>query len=182
MIEPPPKQKHAVIVKDLGKEDINLLVQILRQHVRDLFTHDVVEDEVEAIQDYMRGCADNSGRVRHYLVANDENQRAVGCTAISTPDVDMERHFDIDATESLELLNVFVHADYMGGNGIGRAMFTAACEYAKRQGARFLMVNSGPRYISSWGFYDRVCDSSHGFILNKYGPGRHAKTWKKKLQ
>ena len=181
MIEPKRNESLKITVEELVEEDINLLEPILRQHVRDLFTHEVVETEVLAIQDYMRGAADSSGRVRHYLVAHAENQKAIGCMAISAPDVDMADHFATDAAESAELLNVFVDANYLNGKGIGKALFEAACAYASRHGVRYLLVNSGPRYKSSWGFYDRVCDSSHGFIQHKYGAGRHAKTWKKRL-
>ena len=67
MIEPQRNETLKVIVEGLVEEDINLLEPILRQHVRDLFTHEVVETEILAIQDYMRGAADSSGRVRRYL-------------------------------------------------------------------------------------------------------------------
>jgi ribosomal protein S18 acetylase RimI-like enzyme len=182
MVEPHGKEILKVTVERLVEEDINLLEPILRQHVRDLYTHEVVEAEVLAIQDYMRGIVDSSGRVRHYLVAHSENQKAIGCMAISIPDVDMTEHFGTDAVESAELLNIFVDTNYLGGKGVGKALFEAACVYASSYGMRYLLVNSGPRYRSSWGFYDRVCDSSHGFIQHKYGAGRHAKTWKKRLQ
>ena len=171
-----------VTVERLAEEDINLLEPILRQHVRDLFTHEVVETEVLAILDYMRGAVDSSGRARHYLVAHTDTLKAIGCMAISAPDVEMAEHFGPNAAESAELLNVFVDSAYLGGKGIGKALFEAACSYASGYGVRYLLVNSGPRYTSSWGFYDRVCDSSHGFIENKYGAGRHAKTWKKVLR
>jgi len=182
MIEQLRKEKLTVTVRGLVEEDISLLEPILRQHVRDLFTQEVVEAEVKAIQDYMQGSADSEGRVRHYLMAHTESQKAIGCMAISTPDSDMTNHFKADAVESVELLNAFVDSSYLRGKGVGKTLFEAVCAYGKRNGARYLLVNSGPRYTSSWGFYDSVCDSSHGFIQHKYGEGRHAKTWKKKLQ
>ncbi len=182
MIEMKRTEILKVTVEKLVEEDINLLEPILRQHVRDLFTHEVVETEILSIQDYMRGAVDSAGRVRHYLVAHTENQKAIGCIAISTPDVEMEEHFGRGATEAAELLNVFVDSSYLGGKGVGKALFDAASAHASNHGLRYLLVNSGPRYRSSWGFYDRICDSSHGFIQNKYGAGRHAKTWKKELR
>lgn len=182
MIEPQRKEILQVAVERLVEEDIDLLEPILRQHVRDLYTHEVLEAEVLAIQDYMRGVVDSSGRVRNYLVAHSEHKRAIGCIAISTPDVDMAEHFGADAVESAEVLNVFVDANYLGGKGVGQALFEAACAFASDYGAHYLLVNSGPRYTSSWGFYDRVCDGSGGFIQHKYGVGRHAKTWKKRLR
>lgn len=182
MIEPQRQEVLNISVAGLVGEDIGLLEFILRQHVRDLCTHEVIETEVQLIQDYMRGVVDSSGRLRHYLVAHRENRNAVGCMAISSPDLDMARHFGAEAAESAELLNAFVDAGHLGGKGVGKALFDAACAYACDHGARYLLVNSGPRYMNGWGFYDRVCDSSHGFIQHKYGEGRHAKTWKKRLR
>lgn len=91
----------------------------------------------------------------------------------------MTNHFGVDDKHAVELLNAFVSADHFRGKGVGQALFDAACAYGKALGARCLLVNSGLRYPDSWGFYDRVCDSEHGFIQDKYGEGRPAKTWKK---
>jgi predicted N-acetyltransferase YhbS len=161
--------------------DIPALEPILRQHVRDRYTGEIVESEVQLIKDYMQRAPDNAGRIRHYLVACDDTGQVVGCMAVSHPDVEMTNHFATNAGESVELLNAFVSEEHFRGKGVGRALFEAVCAYGKDCGARYLLVNSGPRYPESWGFYDRVCDSEHGFIQHKYGEGRHAKTWKKKL-
>jgi hypothetical protein len=175
-------EKVALTVHDLSIDDVIFLEPVLRQHVRDLVTGEVVESEVAAIQDYMRGGADNEERKRHFLVAHNVDGNPIGCMAVSEPDREMKIHFNTNADESLELLNVFVDSAHLGGKGVGKALFMAACDYAFRLGTRCLLVNSGPRYKNSWGFYDRVCDSSHGFIEHKYGEGRHAKTWRKVLR
>jgi ribosomal protein S18 acetylase RimI-like enzyme len=182
MSEFQPIERSAVTVHDLSMDDVILLEPILRQHVRDLLTADVVESEVAAIQDYMRGSADSEGRVRHFIVARTLGNKTIGCVAVSEPASEMKNHFKTNANESVELLNVFVDSNHLGGKGVGRALFDAACTYARRVGAKYLLVNSGPRYQHNWGFYDRVCDRSHGFIHHMYGEGRHAKTWKKALR
>jgi hypothetical protein len=54
-------------------------------------------------------------------------------------------------------------------------------EEGKRFGKKQLLINSGPRYQKSWGFYDKYAEPTD-FIQNKYGEGGHAKTWKIALQ
>jgi len=169
------------LVRPLHQDDIASLTLILREHMRDLHSGEIVETEVQAVISYMHGMPDALGRTRHYLVAADHCGLVLGCMAIATPDPTMSRHLATGDTTTFELLNAFVGSRYLRGQGVGLALFSALCEVAATDGAHYLIVNSGPRYRSSWGFYDRVCDSSHGFIENYYGTSRHAKTWKKRL-
>lgn len=168
----------------LEERDIATLDAILREHVRDLHSGAVVDSEVQAIKSYMQGAVDDTGRVRRYRVACEENEegRVVGCMALSAPDHRMTQHFGSDAAAAVELLNAFVASSHFRGKGVGRLLFTAMCTLGAADDAHYLLVNSGPRYRHSWAFYDRVCDSSHGFINDYYGEGRHAKTWKKDLR
>jgi len=176
-----PDVATAWLVRPLHHSDIASLTSILREHIRDLHSSDIVETEVQAVISYMRGMADALGRTRRYLVAVDRSEQLLGCMAMAVPDPAMAIHLDIGDTPAVELLNAFVGSRYMRGKGVGLALFSALCEAAATDGARYLLVNSGPRYRNSWGFYDRVCDTSHGFIDNYYGPSRHAKTCKKNL-
>jgi GNAT superfamily N-acetyltransferase len=171
----------SIVVRAISRSDIDVLETIVRQHVRDLHTHEVVESEVQAIIEYMGGATDPNGHTRQYLVACDNSDIPIGCMAVAIPDQDMLKHFNTAADNSVELLNAFVSQSYYRGKGVGRRLFEAACTCGRALGADYLLVNSGPRYQNSWGFYDRVCDNEHGFIDHKYGPGRHAKTWKKIL-
>jgi predicted N-acetyltransferase YhbS len=170
-----------VSTRALIEDDLPHLEEILRSHVRDLHTGEVVESEVQAIMGYMRGAIDAEGRVRNYLVACDDKGNIVGCIAVSSPDAQMSAHFDTASAESIEILNFFVSAAFLRTYGVGRKLFESACVYGVSKAARYLLVNSGPRYVSSWGFYDRVCDSRQGLIEHKYGNGRHAMTWRKLL-
>ena len=169
-------------VRPLHQDDITSLTLILREHIRDLHSGDIVEAEVQAVISYMHGMLDALGRTRCYLVAVDHGGQVLGCMAMAKPDPKMSRHLTTGDTPTVELLNAFVNNRYLRGQGVGLALFSALCEVAATDGAHYLIVNSGPRYRNSWGFYDRVCDSSHGFIENYYGTSRHAKTWKKKLR
>lgn len=173
-------------VRMLAPPDLVALEPVLREHVRDLLSGVVVEKEVAAILACMQGAADEDGRLRHYLVVTDADDRAVACMALATPERRMQQHFSAIAPAaggtSVELLNAFVASAHRNGQGVGRLLLTALCARGAQEGALTLLVNSGPRYRHSWGFYDRVCDSSHGMIDDYYGPGRHAKTWLKSLR
>lgn len=177
----PDSPKILISIRDLQDNNIVKLDPILREHVRAHDTGQVIESEVEAIKSYMRGLPDSEERIRKFFVAVDNSECVLGCMAVATPDADMIRHFSTDIYSSMELLNAFVRSESFRGNGVGKQLFQRVCDYAKEQGAINLIVHSGPRYQKSWGFYDRVCDASKGFIENKYGSGRHAKTWIKAL-
>jgi GNAT superfamily N-acetyltransferase len=174
-------EKLTITVRTLVQEDVPWLESILRCHVRDRHSGEVLELEIQQIKGYMQGLADNAGRMRYYLVACNPIGQVIGCMAISNPDQEMIDHFGVGDKCVVELLNAFVSAEHFRGKGVGRALFDAACDYGRACGAHYLLVNSGLRYPDSWGFYDRVCDSDHGFIQDKYGKGRPAKAWKKKL-
>ncbi|MDB5992845.1 MAG: hypothetical protein JWQ10_4248 [Herbaspirillum sp.] len=170
------------LVRPLKLEDIPSLEPILREHILDLITGEVVEEEVRSVLAYMQGAPDLLDRIREYQVACDASGQVIACMAISKPDPRMSRHFAISETDAIELLNAFVRSDHLRGKGVGRALLDAVCTQGQVRNAIYLLVNSGPRYKHSWGFYDRVCDTSHGFIEHYYGNTRHAKTWKKDLR
>ena len=175
------------ITRPLEERDIAALDSVLREHVRDLHSGEIVESEVDSIKTYMQGAADEFGRTRRYLVACNAEGRTIACMALSTPETRMALHFikrtatSASSAASVELLNAFVTTTARG-QGVGRMLFEAICRLGAANGAHPLLVNSGPRYRHSWAFYDRVCDGSHGFINDYYGEGRHAKTWGKELR
>lgn len=171
-----------ILVGPLTDSDITQLDSILLQHVKDRNTGEIVYSEIEAIKGYMKGESDEYGRVRHYLVARLPDGTVLGCMAYSVPDPDMIAHFQADPDTSSELLNAFVMEDVFRGGGVGRKLFDAVCQMVTSEGKNQLLVHSGPRYKKSWGFYDRMCDESDGFIIGKYGKGGDAKTWRKSLK
>lgn len=169
-------------VGPLREEDIDRLDPILRQHVRNRDTGELIESEVAAIKGYMRGGVDEYGRTRKYLVARAADGRVLGCMAYSTPDPDMVAHFtDVDSTQAVELLNAFVDSQVFRGGGVGRRLLEGICSAAKSEGKQYLLIHSGPRYKLSWPFYDKMCDEKRGFIIEKYGKDGDAETWLKRL-
>ncbi|MCP1573966.1 hypothetical protein RB25_26020 [Herbaspirillum rubrisubalbicans] len=169
-------------IRWLGWTDLPHLDVVLREHVRDLHTGQIVESEIASIKAHMEGGADDEGRYRSYLVACDPAGLPVACMGLSRPDARMSAHVAMTAPDALELLNVFVRRDFMQTKGIGRSLLSAVYEEATAAGASRLLVNSGPRYLASWGFYDHMFDKDHGMLIDYYGTGRHAKVWSKVLQ
>ncbi len=177
--KPSPLQ---IEISPLVEADIDQFDPILGAHVYDRSSGQVITDEIEAIKGYMRGEQDEYGRIRTYIVARDQSGKVIGCMAYSVPDPDMVKHFQLnDPTDSIELLNAFVSPEIFRGGGVGRKLFEAICEAGRQEAKKQLLIHSGPRYQDSWGFYDKMTDGQTGFIENKYGTGRHAKTWKKVL-
>ena len=174
--------QYHVEVSSLIENDIEELERILRQHVRNSDTREIIESEISDIKGYMRGNTDDYHRKRKYLVARTSDGRPIGCMAYSSPDQDMIVHFfDISDKDSVELLNAFVDDEIFRGGGVGKKLFEEVCNSAKLDGKKDLLIHSGPRYEMSWPFYDKMCDESRGFISDKYGPGKDAKTWLKHL-
>ncbi|MCA9381465.1 GNAT family N-acetyltransferase [Candidatus Dojkabacteria bacterium] len=166
-----------IIVNALKQEDIPQLYKILEQRVIDQDTGKVFRDEILDIIQNMAGIRDKDNRRRQYLVARD-GDRILGCMAYSVPDMSMCKHFGFEhpaTADAIELLNAFVLEQE---KGVGKKLFEAICQTGRSLGKSYLLVNSGPRYRASWGFYDKMCDESYGLIENKYGEGRHAKTWR----
>lgn len=173
---------HKIEISELMESDIEKLGPILEMHVRDRNTDEILWNEISDIKSYMKGERDNYGRTRRYLVARDETGKVWGCMAYSTPDPDMIKHFNIhDITVTAELLNAFVSSEVFRGGGVGKKIFEAICDDARVNRKNTLVIHSGPRYKKSWGFYDKMCGGSSGLIVEKYGKGGDATTWKLSL-
>jgi N-acetylglutamate synthase-like GNAT family acetyltransferase len=176
------RERIQVDIRSLIKEDIPILEDILKQHVRWAKTGEIDVEEVKRVMSYMNGEQDNYGRTRDYLVAtHGEQKRVIGCVAISTPDPKMQEFCKVTISNARELLNFYVDNDYRKGKGVGTTLFQEACNAAYRQGAQVLVLNSGLRNHWSWSFYDKVCDLSHGIIWDYYSEGWHTKAWEKRL-
>lgn len=172
----------------LREEDISEMRPILEQHVRDRNMPDytnnreaILWDEIEEIQNYMKGELDDEGRKRTFLVAKDIKGRVLGCMALAEPDKDMLAHFNTTIHESSELLNAFVDSKHFRGKRVGLRLLERIYSLAREWGKQQVIIHSGPRYKASWGFYDKLTDESCGYISEKYGPGGDAKTWRKIL-
>lgn len=166
-------------IRTLVDSDVIQSRMILEQHVRDNETHELLVGEVDDILSCMQGEEDEYHRLKKYFVAV-QNGTVVGIMGYTVPDPDITAHFNLDTATSSEIVNVFVEQNHMG-QGIGQQLLSVVSEELKEQGIKTIVVCSGPRYQKSWVFYDKTFDQSGGFIQNKFGPGRHAKTWIKHI-
>ncbi|KAF1043858.1 MAG: hypothetical protein GAK35_02006 [Herbaspirillum frisingense] len=82
---------HTPRIRPLIPDDLAALEGMLRQHMRDLHSGEVVEDEVRAICTCMSGALDGEGHLRSYLVAADERDEPLACTAIAEPQARMRK-------------------------------------------------------------------------------------------
>lgn len=173
--------QESISISPLEPSDIPKLVPILLDSIVSRDTGEPVLDEIETVQGYMRGELDDSKRKRSYLVAKNIMGEVYGCMAVAEPEQDMLTHFKTAIDESDELLNAFVSKSARG-KGVGQKLLRNICDLSRSRGKKQLIIHSGPRYeLTAWKFYDKNTDGSHGFILNKYGDRRDAKTWSIKL-
>ncbi len=166
-------------INRIPPDEQRMVHTILEQHVRNNETHQIIHTEINAILSHIQGGMDEYERTKTYFAVY-ESGIIVGIMGYCMPDPDITAHFKLDSATSAEIVNVFVEQNHMG-QGIGQKLLFAVTEELKRKGIKTLVVSSGPRYQKSWGFYDKTFDRTGGFIQNKFGPGRHAKTWIKQL-
>src|SRR3972149_3308774 len=130
-------------IEPLKTTDVGGLVSILREHVRDPNTGEVLESEVQEIQGYMHGEKDGYGRARKYVVARGADGRVCGCMAyVFPPDPDIinlfKWDFKRDPEHSAQLLNAFVSGSLARGGGVGKKLFKEICRMGQKEGKREL--------------------------------------------
>lgn len=170
-----------IVVEQLKETDIDQLEPILREHVRNSETGEIISGEIDDIKRYMSGSTDEYGRTRRYFVAKNSMGDVSGCMGITNPDPDLVKYYNTTPGESAEAVNAFVSSAVFRGGGVGSKLFMAVCRDAKQNGKKQVLLSSGPRYKASWGFYDKVCDSRGALLIDKFGKGRHAQTWIKSI-
>lgn len=188
----PKKEKIDVDITPLQEKDIADLDLILQEHVKDRNTGEILEKEIAEIEGFMIGNHEQiNGKVREriFFVAKDRTGKILGCIAYAQPEQQMIDHFvkalKMDKQElenkSAELLHAFVSSKVFRGSGVGGELFRAISEAAKKSGKELILVNSGPRYKTSWEFYDKMDMKRCGYIIGKYGEGGDAMTWAKRI-
>jgi GNAT superfamily N-acetyltransferase len=168
----------------LELKDIDPLMEVSRQWVKDRFTGQVVEGELEEIKDRMLGSLGSTDY--RYFVIRDEKQKAIGCCAIREPEEKMQQYKSNSASKSVELVNVFLDDKYRG-KGLGYKLMNYLFDKAKELGHEEVIWNSGPRYKdSAWDFYNKLVGQPFATAEAFYGYGpdgtpNSAPVWRKKL-
>jgi GNAT superfamily N-acetyltransferase len=168
----------------LELSDVDPLMEVSRQWVKDRFTGDVVEGELGEIKSRMLGSLESTEY--RYFVVRDEKQNAIGCCAIREPEEKMQRYKSTPTSKSVELINVFLDNKYRG-KGLGYKLMSYLFEKAKELGNEEVIWNSGPRYKdSAWEFYTKlvgkpiaIATAYYGYAPN--GDSSDAPVWRKKL-
>ena len=163
-------------IEPLKPTDVEGLLSILREDVRDRDTGEVIESDIQKIQGFMRGEKDEHGRVRKYLVARGDDDRVYGCMAYSSPpDPDIVSLFKSDPIHSAQLLDVFVPDPDVASKLLNRL-----CIQAAKEGKRQLWIASNLRYESYWVFFEKMCGRPKGFFWRS-GEQGHTEIWLKSL-
>jgi ribosomal protein S18 acetylase RimI-like enzyme len=152
---------------------IQEIIPILYASVIDEESKQPIEPEIRQITSYLEGSKDSLLRTRTYLIAR--SAYCLGIVGITVPEQNTCSYWQVNPEHTVELVNFFVLPEFRG-QYVGQKLFNQVCREAISRSARQLVLDSGPRYQGAWGFYDRYCDQS-GWLVNKYGEGRHAKTW-----
>ena len=166
------KAKEKITTK-ICPSDILIIAEILNEN-------HLGENEILSILSYVEGGLDFENRKRKYFLIKLGSQQTIGFAAYAKPDFDLQKKFKTNPRNSAELLNFFILKKFQG-QGFGKKLFDFMCEDAKKDGKKFLYVQSGPWYKKSWIFYERNFDKFVGEIINKYDKKVNAKAWLKIL-
>jgi GNAT superfamily N-acetyltransferase len=159
------------------QEDIPGLKPILERWIFDRHTGKVLDGEVEATERAIEASIAGANN-EEFLVASQDGQ-LLGIMGIQTPNEKMLEYAETD--KPAELFCALV-SDEARGRGVGRALVDALTERAHEQGAKELIVNSGPRYRpTGWPFWQKMFGKPIGVAVGYYGKGGDAMVWRKAL-
>jgi GNAT superfamily N-acetyltransferase len=115
---------------------------------------------------------------QQFLVAEREGT-VLGIMGIQTPTDRMLNYTQTD--QPIELITAMVSKDSRG-EGIGKLLVNALLAKATSEGAKEVIVNSGPRYrLTGWPFWQKQFGVPVAIATGYYGPGGDAMVWRKAL-
>ncbi len=165
-------------IREPRVSDLPYVRGILEEWIRDSVTGEVIPAEVtEVLLEVEQGIEESDGQ--WYLVAEDDRGDIVGLMGLQAPDIPMRRQ--AVTTRPAELINAYV-ANGKQRSGVGSELVQRLEKLAVNSGATEVIVNSGPRYAhTGWLFWTRMYGEPAGELEDYYGPGAHAKVWRKSL-
>ncbi|HRI06004.1 MAG TPA: GNAT family N-acetyltransferase [Candidatus Dojkabacteria bacterium] len=168
---------------NLELSDVEDLIEVAKQWVRNRFTGEIEEEELAEIERRMRNCPQNGYR---YFVIRDNERHAIGCCAIREPEEAMQKYKSAPDSKTSELVNVFLDNEHRGF-GLGYRLVNYMFEKAKELGQEEVIWNSGPRYKNSaWDFYNKLVGKPFTTAPAFYGIApdgtpNDAPVWRKRL-
>ena len=166
-------------IGELEERDIENLLPVVREWVKDRDTGIVSEEEVSSIKERISNSLTGDGY--KYFVVRDDNGIAIGCAGVREPDDIMKEYKSSPVKKSTELVNVFLSNKYRGMD-LGKKLLEYTFQKAKEKGYEEILWNSGPRYKdSAWGFYNKLVGNPVAIIKDLYGKDGDAPVWRKEL-
>lgn len=158
-----------VVVRQAGSEDIATIIQlaqrIWRAHYPGIISAEQIEFMLSTMYAPKRIAAEIADLTATYLIAEQE-QTAIGFAAVGPA----------HGPSTAKLHKLYVLPDHQG-NGVGRALMTAAFAAARKMGKTLLIlaVNKGNQKAiaayTKWGFTRResvTVDIGGGFVMDDY--------------
>lgn len=167
-----PEKELEFSVRKLEVRDIRKIQAILEAWIKD--EGEVQQHEVESIM--LNMASSKLGyNSRRYLVAETSKGEVIGTVGYKDPDSRMQHY--ASTPKPLEIINAFVHPDYVG-KGAGSALFNEVETIAQRKRYTEVFMNSGSRYSdSAWPFYVHRYGEPSAYIPDMYGPEEGAPVW-----
>lgn len=163
----------------LELNDVDDLIEVARQWVRNRHTGQVEEEELAEIRSRMLSSLQS--QEYRYFVIRDEDRKAIGCCAIREPEEAMQQYKSSPDSKTSELVNVFLDNSHRG-LGLGYRLMNYMFEKAKEFGQEEVIWNSGPRYKNSaWDFYTKLVGKPFTIAKDFYDKGGDAPVWRKQL-
>lgn len=177
--ESPAEKPFSGSVRRLREADLEPLRPILETWIKDRFSGDVIQEEVESVLQAMRESTSGLSDRLYYVAENDAGE-VIGTMGLRlVPDVRMLPY--ATTPRPAELVNAFIHPHFRR-EGYGHALVSIIEVEARSRGITEIILNSGPRYrYSGWGAWNNIFGQPVALARDFYDLGAHAPVWSKIL-
>ncbi len=171
------KENFKGTIRPLKEEDLPTLKVILEMWIRRMDNDEIIPEEVETDLALFNGSLGGNGK--KILVAEAPAGRVIGVMGLTRPKDELKPYFKTDKPS--ELITAYVDREFRGGRGVGTALINAIQDLSRSQGAKEILLESGPRYRrSGHGFYDKQPGFERvGILKDFYGPRFDSVVWRK---
>lgn len=165
-------------IRCLRNADLPAVQELLEDWIREPASREVLGDEVVTVMAEMKEALESSPSSRFWVAADAESS-VIGTIGLRPPSQEMLTFSQ--GHRPGELVHAFIKKGSQE-RGTGTLLVNNLEAVAKRTGYDEVLVNSGPRYADSWGFYDQLKGfERRGTAKDFYGQGQHARVWGKLL-
>ncbi len=157
-------------IDKLTPDDLATIENVLRQCIQE--NGHTVTEKVRTILEHMRWSLGGNSDYTYLVARNDEGE-AIGLIGLrKLTDDNKLRQYSTQPGECLELINFYLHPDYMG-QGFGYKLFLSVLKEAMRKGCKQLLWCSGIRFLEyGWAFYKKYVGEPN-YIDSKFFAGEN---------